>query len=379
MQRATGGPGIRNDSAQESFGVYEARLDAPLLDGNGDADPARLLPLDLVAAVIDTGIDPGHRDLDGGKVLGFKDFVNGGADPLRRRGSRHPRGGHDRRRRAAATRATAGVAPGAGLVGVKVLDDDGDGSTSDVVAGIEWVGRRTGTSTASRRSTSRSASEGCGDGFGADSQAVNQAHDAGLVVVVAAGNEGPGTCTIGSPGDAKDALTVGAMADLGAHGFKQADFSSRGPTADGRIKPDVSAPGVGITSALAGTTGGYPTLNGTSMAAPFVDRRRAADARRQRRAARTTQVKAAIKRTAIDWGRGGDNADAGTHRSRTSTTAPAASTPTRRWPAPARCSTARRPRCPRHALREGTPGRHRRRPRLRPSTWPTPRCPWRPR
>lgn len=303
------GPSIRNDSAQESFGVFEARLDAPLLDGNADADPGVYSPLDLVAAVLDTGIDPAHQDLDGGKVLGFKDFVNdaplayddqghgthvaatiageGGGDPLYR-----------------------GVAPGAGLVGVKVLDADGEGFTSDVVAGIQWVVQNKALYGIEAVNLSL-GTEGCGDGFGADSQAVNEAHEAGLVVAVAAGNEGPGTCTIGSPGDAKDALTVGAMADLGAQGFKQADFSSRGPTADGRVKPDVSAPGVGIRSAQAGTSAGYLTLNGTSMAAPFVTG--VALLMLDANAAYTNdEVKAAVKNTAIDWGRGGDSSTFGT-------------------------------------------------------------------
>lgn len=304
-----GRAGIRNESAQQSFGVQEARLDAPLLDGNADADPAVYSPLDLVAAVLDTGIDVAHRDLPATKVLGFKDFVNGRLTPYDDEGhGTHVAatvagdGGDDPRYR--------GVAPGAGLVGVKVLDEEGDGFTSDVVAGIQWVIENKDIYGIEAINLSL-GTQGCGDGFGADSQAVDEAHEAGLVVAVAAGNEGPGTCTIGSPGDAKDALTVGAMADLGAHGFKQADFSSRGPTADGRVKPDVSAPGVDITSAQAGTLGGYVALNGTSMATPFVTGLALLmlDANPSYG---NDSVKAAIKSSAIDWGRGGSNATAGT-------------------------------------------------------------------
>jgi Subtilase family len=128
---------------------------------------------------------------------------------------------------------------------------------------------------------------------------------------VAAGNDGPGTCTVGSPADAKDALTVGAMADLGANGFYQADFSSRGPTADGRIKPDVSAPGVDVESALAGTSGSYTSLSGTSMAAPFVAG--VALLMMDANPAFTNDdVKDAVRSTAVDWGRGGNNTVAGT-------------------------------------------------------------------
>jgi serine protease AprX len=297
-----------NHSAQASSGVLEARLDAPLLDGNADGDPLTYSRDDLVAAVLDSGIDASHVDLDDGKVLGFKDFVNDQSTPYDDNGhGTHVAGivagdGEGQL-------LNRGVAPGAALVGIKVLDSTGEGFTSDVVAGIQWAVSNKDLYGIEAVNLSLGA-EGCGDGFGADSQAVNAAHDAGLVMTVAAGNEGPGTCTIGSPGDAKDALTVGAMADLEAQGFKQADFSSRGPTADGRIKPDISAPGVGVTSSDAGTTNGYDTQSGTSMAAPFV----AGVALLMmdgNPAATNDDVKLSMKSTAIDWARGGNNAVAG--------------------------------------------------------------------
>ena len=195
--------------------------------------------------------------------------------------------------------------PAPALVGVKVLDQNGDGFTSDVVAGIEWVIANKDTYGIEALNISL-GSTGCGDGMEPDSQAVNLAYAAGLTVAVAAGNDGPGTCTIASPGDAKDAITVGAMADLGANGFKQADFSSRGPTADGRVKPDISAPGVGISSAAAGTVNGYVTMNGTSMATPFVT----GVALLMEDADPTfinDDIKEAIRSTAVDWGRGDRN------------------------------------------------------------------------
>ena len=60
---------------------------------------------------------------------------------------------------------------------------------------------------------------GCYDGTDAESQALEAANDAGLVMATAAGNEGPGQCTVGSPGAAPKALTVGNMADLGPQGL----------------------------------------------------------------------------------------------------------------------------------------------------------------
>jgi subtilisin family serine protease len=91
--------------------------------------------------------------------------------------------------------------------------------------------------------------------------------------VVAAGNEGPGTRTIRSPGVAKNALTVGNVFDYGYLSDSVGDIassSSRGPTGDGRMKPNLVAPGNLVTSAEAGTTSGYITKSGSSMAAPHV-------------------------------------------------------------------------------------------------------------
>jgi len=89
---------------------------------------------------------------------------------------------------------------------------------------------------------------------------------------VAAGNTGPGRMTIGSPGIAESVLTVGAVDRIDTI----ASFSSRGPTADGRVKPDIVMPGTDIISARAagtslGTVQGqyYTALSGTSMACPM--------------------------------------------------------------------------------------------------------------
>jgi serine protease AprX len=295
-----------NDGARDSFGVTKARADAPTVEGNADGNTATYSKDDLVAAVIDTGIDAGHQDLDEDKVIGFRDFVNGATDPYDDEGhgthvAATLAGDGDAR----ADKRYAGVAPGAALVGVKVLDENGNGTLADVVSGIQWVVANKGVFGIEAINLSLGTT-GCSDGTDADSLAVDNASDAGLVVAVAAGNEGPGTCTIGTPGAAAKALTVGAMADLGENGFYQAFFSSRGPTADGRLKPDVSAPGVNVTSAQAGTTAGYFAENGTSMATPFV----AGTALLMLDANPSLtpqQVKDDVKETAIDWARGGDN------------------------------------------------------------------------
>src|SRR5207253_5877177 len=113
---------------------------------------------------------------------------------------------------------------------------------------------------------------------------LSQAVDAAVVtkiVVAAAGNGGDLPGTITSPGSAVQAITVGATADWSAptsapyhaEGPFLAWFSSRGPTLDGRTKPDIVAPGVNIGSAAAGTVSSYvagPDGTGTSFATPYV-------------------------------------------------------------------------------------------------------------
>jgi serine protease AprX len=299
-----------NDTAQSSFGVTKARIDVPTLDGNADGNVAAYSKNDLVVAVIDTGIDAGHLDLDEGKVIAFRDFVGTATLPYDDEGhgthvSATVAGEGDAR----PDRLYKGVAPAAALVGVKVLDSGGFGDESDLVAGIQWVVANKATYGIEAVNLSLGF-PGCSDGADASSLAVNSAHDAGLVMAVAVGNDGPGRCTVNSPGAAAKALTVGGMADLGENGFYQYFASSRGKTVDGRIKPDVSAPGINVTSANAGTSSGYIAFTGTSMATPFV----AGVALLMLDAnpgLSPQQVKDKITATAVDWARGGDNLTAG--------------------------------------------------------------------
>src|SRR2546422_9030818 len=91
-----------------------------------------------------------------------------------------------------------------------------------------------------------------------------QAAQRGILVVTAAGNDGPGFRTLSTPGDADSVLTIGAEDSLGTIAF----FSSRGPTADGRLKPDFTAPGVAVC-VLTGT-GQVRRGDGTSFATPLI-------------------------------------------------------------------------------------------------------------
>ncbi|MET9786640.1 S8 family peptidase [Streptomyces canus] len=215
-------------------------------------------------AVLDTGIDTTHPDL-AVAVKASKNFTG--------TGSTDDMAGHGTH--VAATLAGSGVrsggrykgvAPGAGILNAKVLDDSGEGSDSSVIAGLEWA--------AGQGAKVANLSLGQEDTPGEDpvEAAVNAlSKSTGMLTVAAAGNEGPDAGTVGSPGAAESALTVGAVDGED----RLADFSSTGPTADSALKPDLTAPGVDIVSARAAhghmgdpAADGYVSMSGTSMATP---------------------------------------------------------------------------------------------------------------
>lgn len=254
------------DSAGRWSGAAKARDDFSLT-GDGDGFERRYTIRDVVMAIVDTGIDVSHKDLKG-KVVGWKDFVNEQPHPYDDNGH----GTHVAGTAAGAgvvNRSMVGVAPGAALVGVKVLDADGAGTYAGVIAGVEWVVENRDRYNIRILNLSLGSSDSS-DGLDALSRAVNGAAEAGVLAVVAAGNSGPGDYTIGSPAAASRALTICAMRDVAEGGWSLAPFSSRGPTADGRAKPDLCAPGVRISAPQAGTVDRFVTFSGSSMAAPLV-------------------------------------------------------------------------------------------------------------
>ena len=96
--------------------------------------------------------------------------------------------------------------------------------------------------------------------------AADMAVERGMAVVTSAGNGGPGTRTITTPADGDSVMAAGAIDSLSA----LASFSARGPTADGRMKPDLTAPGVDVFVIDPTQGSGFARLNGTSFAAPIL-------------------------------------------------------------------------------------------------------------
>ncbi|MDT0345172.1 S8 family serine peptidase [Streptomyces litchfieldiae] len=223
----------------------------------------------VTVAVLDTGADAEHPDL-AGRITGSRDFSDSAGT--------HDAVGHGTHVAAtvagggaASDGARTGVAPAADLLVGKVLGDDGYGTESAVIAGMEWAAAE-GADIVNMSLGSDAPS----DGTDPLSQAVDElTATTDTLFVVAAGNSGEnGPATVTSPGAADAALTVGAVDRDDA----LAPFSSRGPRpGDAAVKPDVTAPGVGIVAArAAGTTMGQPVderytaASGTSMATPHV-------------------------------------------------------------------------------------------------------------
>lgn len=214
-------------------------------------------------AIVDTGIDAGHADF-AGRITAGASFIGGDYS------DENGHGTHVASIAAGDGSALGqkyrGVAPRASLCVARVLDRNGSGSMSGVMAGVEWaVDQHVHVINLSL------GGSGSSDGQDALSLTCNAAVARGIAVCAAAGNAGPGSRTIGSPGAAADVITIGAVDR--SDGI--ASFSSRGPTADGRTKPDVCFPGTDIVAArAAGTSMGrpiselYTAASGTSMATP---------------------------------------------------------------------------------------------------------------
>ncbi len=262
-------------------------------------------------AVIDSGISSWHDDLTyggpspavktsgGQRVAGFVDFVGGRTAPYDDYGhGTHVSGiiagnGYD------SSGYRAGIAPDAHLVGLKVLDANGRGVISNVIAAIEWA--VTNRAAYNIRVINLSVGAGVAESYNTDplTLAARRAVDAGIVVVAAAGNLGQnklGQAQYGgitAPGNAPWVLTVGASSTEGTVSRKDdvyAPYSSRGPSAvDYMAKPDLLAPGTGVVSLsdpasqmylsrasflVNGTrplaSKPYLSLSGTSMAAPVI-------------------------------------------------------------------------------------------------------------
>ncbi|MEW6281574.1 MAG: S8 family peptidase [Candidatus Eremiobacterota bacterium] len=200
-------------------------------------------------AVVDTGIYP-HPDFTfpHNRIVAFQDFVNQNTLPYDDNGHGTHTAGDAAGNGFMAEGLYRGPAPEANLIGVKVLDKNGNGLTSNILRGINWVVENKERYNIKVINLSLGSSQRWafrkGDPI---QQAVEKAVDAGITVVVSAGNEGPYPGSISAPGDNPRVITVGAVDDRNTAWTSDdriPHFSSRGKAGSG--KPDLVAPGEAI-------------------------------------------------------------------------------------------------------------------------------------
>ena len=232
------------ESSGPDWGVIRLKVPDVWASGNEGAG--------VKVAVLDTGIDSNHPDLKShiASPDDVKDFTGSRFGATDKQGH----GTHCAGTILASGR-LPGVAPKAGLIAGKVLGDNGSGGVDGISTGITWA--------IARNADVISMSLG---GPGSDTwipPTLKAAEEAGVIVVAAAGNEGPGANSCGYPGQYPQCITVAAVGRTGeSDGLGVAGFSSRCPAVY------VAAPGVAVQSTWPG--GQYATISGTSMATPHV-------------------------------------------------------------------------------------------------------------
>ena len=214
-------------------------------------------------AVLDTGVFL-HRDLRN-RVFGFKDFVDG-------RGYCYDDNGHG-------THVTGiicsngtikGIAPDAQVAAIKVLDREGNGKTNRVLQALEWIQEY------KKKYAIRILNFSVGFLPGAESEEqklivdkLEQLWDDNMIVVAAAGNNGPSEGSVTVPGISRKIITVGASDDHSPGRNMPRGYSGMGPTGCCIVKPEIVAPGTNILS-LDYRGNYYVKKSGTSMATPVV-------------------------------------------------------------------------------------------------------------
>lgn len=227
-------------------------------------------------AILDTGVSD-HPDLRR-RILDFRDFTGRSSRPGDDSGHGTHVAGILAGDGTASSGLYAGMAPRCELIIGKVLDRKGNGNVDIVLKGIEWI--------LSLKSAFNIRIVNISVGTQPDLpdrqkqlllEAVEHLWDTGLVVVVSAGNYGPGAGTVSVPGSSRKVITVGVPDSLlsPANCRKmRLNYSGRGPTGECVVKPDIYAPGTGIIScnsrySLPGEHP-YTIKSGTSMATPVV-------------------------------------------------------------------------------------------------------------
>lgn len=246
---------------------------------------------DVCVAILDTGISLHQDFLENGenkRIIAFKDILNNRTEIYDDNGHGTHVAGIVGGNGSMSKGKYCGVAPKCKFVIVKVLNYKGDGNISDVLAGLQWVIDH--QEMYNIRIVNISVGTSNKETVDENSllvKAVDAVWNHGMVVVVAAGNNGPGPMSISTPGISRKVITVGSSDDniaVELYGNKVTDYSGRGPTCACIKKPDIVAPGSNIVSCNATKNYSrfrsspffkndymlYTVKSGTSMATPIV-------------------------------------------------------------------------------------------------------------
>lgn len=232
-------------------------------------------------AILDTGISPNNDFLyPKNRILAFKDFINNKSKPYDDNGHGTHVAGIAGGSGINSNGKYRGIAPDCNFIGVKVLNNEGKGNASDVLAGLQWVMDN------KEKYNIKVANLSIGTSNTSSNdplvKAVENMWDSGVIITIAAGNDGPKKHTISSPAISRKVITIGASDDnitANVWGNNLINFSGRGPTLECIVKPDILAPGVNIISCLSNSVSkqsdeivdkNYFSLSGTSMSTPIV-------------------------------------------------------------------------------------------------------------
>lgn len=226
----------------------------------------------VTIAILDTGVYP-HGDLKypTNRIIAWADFINNKPLPYDDNGHGTHVAGIIAGNGAGSFGKYCGMAPDANLAVVKVLDQNGNGSLSAIIEGIDWCIRN--REKYNIRVINLSFGGVAQDSYRTDilCRATSKAWENGIVVCTAAGNDGPEVGTVNTPGINPRIITVGNLDHRRTVIYdddRVHPTSSRGPTRDRVKKPDLLAPGTKVISLRLG--GGYRSLSGTSMAVSLV-------------------------------------------------------------------------------------------------------------
>jgi serine protease AprX len=219
-------------------------------------------------AVLDTGI-AGHSDINK-NIVCFKDYINNSRNIYDDNGHGTHVSGIIAGSGGKSGGKYRGAAPGASIIMIKCLDKYGNGKRNNVLKGFEFIKNNREKYNIRIVNISVGAINNANDDENISLiEGVEQLWNDGLIVVAAAGNNGPNGGSITAPGCSKSIITVGASDDnIGKQMGGRQNYSGRGPTDICIIKPEIVCPGTGIVSC--NNRNGYSRKSGTSMATPVV-------------------------------------------------------------------------------------------------------------